>query len=268
MTNSDLTVLLTVYAKIAPEELAASLESLTAQTHPADEVIVVEDGPLTDELYAVLDRFPDTRRFSLPSNLGAAAASQRGLDEVRTEWLARQDADDISRPERFAVQLARAARGDVDVIGSAVAEFDTDPDAPLAVRALPETHEAIRRYARINNPVNNPTLMVRTEAVRAVGGYRDVPFQEDYDLMVRLLGAGYRFANLPEQLVAFRVSPQQRSRRRSRELLGSEREIQRTLVDAGLVSVPRAGINYLVRSTYRLLPDAAMKAAYTRIFHR
>lgn len=268
MTTTDLTVLLTVYAKIAPAELAASLESVMAQTRPATEVIVVEDGPLTEELYAVLDRFPDTRRLALPTNRGAAAASQRGLDEVRTAWLARQDADDISRPERFAVQLDRAARGDVDVIGSAVAEFDTDPDAPLAVRALPETHEEIARYAKINNPVNNPSLMVRTAAVRAVGGYRDVPFQEDYDLMVRLLGAGYRFVNLPEQLVAFRVSPQQRSRRRSRELLSSERQVQRTLVEAGLVSLPRAGLNYVVRTAYRLLPDAAMKAAYAKIFHR
>lgn len=268
MRDPELTVLLTVYHKIDPSDLRASLDSIRNQTVEAARVVVVEDGPLPPALGAVLDSVPDLHRVALARNQGTAVASQRGLEEVTTTWVARQDADDISLPTRFERQLEAARTLGVDVLGTAALEFDTDPDTPSAVRALPTDHDAIVRYARINNPINNPTVLLRTNAVRAVGGYRHVPFQEDYDLMIRLLGAGYRFHNLTEPLVKFRVTPEQFGRRRSPELSASERTIQASLIEAGLVSRPRAAINFLLRSAYRRLPMAAMTAAYRRLFHR
>lgn len=268
MRDPELTVLVTVYHRIPPAHLRAALDSIRAQTVQPAETIVVEDGPLPEELQAVLDSDPGLRRVTLPQNCGAAAASQRGLEEVRTRWLARQDADDLSVPHRFEHQLDRARALDVDVLGSSVLEFDADPEHPDALRALPTEHEAIHRYARINNPINNPSMLARTDAIRAVGGYRKVPYQEDYDLMIRLLGAGYRFVNVPEALVKFRVTDEQFTRRKSRELTASERTIQRTLVEAGMISRPRAAANYLIRNAYRRLPSAAMHAAYRRLFHR
>lgn len=268
MRDPELTVLLTVYHKICPGHLRESVDSICAQTVQPAEIIVVEDGPLPAALSRVLDDYPDLRRFALPRNLGSAEASQRGLEEVRTRWVGRQDADDISLPHRFQRELELARELDVDVVGSAAQEFATDPDSPTAIRALPTEHERIYRYAAINNPVNHPTLLARTDALRAVGGYRDVPYQEDYDLVIRLLAAGYRFHNVPEPLVKFRVTDDQFARRKSRELTGSERTIQRSLVEAGMVSRPRATANYLVRSAYRRLPRSVMKAAYSRLFHR
>ena len=268
MRDPELTVLVTVYHKIAPADLQASLESIRTQTVQPADVVVVEDGPLPTTLRSVLDSFPDLRRFSLAKNQGAALASQRGLTEVRTPWLARQDADDISLPTRFERQLAAARALEVDVLGTAVLEFDANPDNPTAVRALPTDHESIRRYARINSPLNNPSLLIRTEAIRAVGGYRDVTYQEDYDLTIRLLAAGYRFHNLPEPLVKFRVTRDQFARRKDPRLAASERTIQRTLVETGLISRPRAVVNYLVRNAYRQLPSHVMVAAYRRLFHR
>ena len=268
MRDPELSVLVTVYHKIAPADLQASLDSIRAQTVQPAHVVVVEDGPLPPDLRSVLDSVADLRRFSLVQNQGSALASQRGLEEIGTPWLARQDADDISLPIRFERQLEAARSLEVDVLGTAALEFDTDPDHPAAVRALPLDHDAILRYARINNPVNNPTLMARTDAVRRVGGYRHVPFQEDYDLMIRLLGAGYRFHNLSEPLVKFRVTSEQFTRRRSRELTASERTIQRSLIEAGLVSRPRAAANYVARNAYRRLPVGAMSAAYKRLFHQ
>lgn len=268
MRDPELTVLVTVYHKIVPADLQASLDSIRTQTVQPADVVVVEDGPLPAELRSILDATPDLRRFALPQNLGLTAASQRGLEEVRTTWLARQDADDISLPTRFERQLEAARTLGVDVLGSAVLEFDEDPNNPTAVRALPSDHEAIRRYARINSPLNNPSLLIRTEAIRAVGGYRDVTYQEDYDLAIRLLASGYRFHNLPEPLVKFRVTRDQFARRKDPRLAASERTIQRTLVDTGMISRPRAVGNYLIRNAYRQLPSSVMVAAYRRLFHR
>ncbi len=266
MIDPELTVLVTVHAPVDPGHFRAALESIAGQTVRPAEVILVEDGPLPDGLRRVIAGTPGLRVFALPQNMGSAAASQRGLDEVRTPWVARQDSDDISMPTRFAEQLDLARRTGSDVVGAAVVEFTGDAERGLGVRAMPAGHEEILRYARTNNPVNNPTLLARTDAVREVGGYRAVLYQEDYDLMIRLLAGGFRFHNLPEPLVYFRVGDAQFRRRRHRGFWRSEAAVQQTLVRAGLVSRPRAIVNYAARSTYRLLPASVMRAVYPRLF--
>lgn len=266
MIDPDLTVLMTVHATVRPEHFRASLGSISSQTVRPAEVVLVEDGPLPDGLRRVVDDTPGLRVFALPRNMGSAPASQRGLDEVRTAWVARQDSDDIAMPTRFEVQMETARRTGADVIGTAVVEFTGEVDHTLGVRAMPAGHEEILSYARINNPVNNPTLVTRTDAIRAVGGYRHVLYQEDYDLMIRLLAAGYRFENLAEPLLYFRVGAAQFRRRKHRGFWRSEVEIQKSLVRAGLVSRPRAIANYTARSAYRLLPANAMAAAYRKLF--
>src|SRR5699024_6844073 len=148
-------------------------------------------------------------------------------------------------------------------LGTAVAEFHVDPSEVVAVRSLPETHEKIAAYAKINSPVNNPSVMVRREAVERAGGYRDVHHMEDYDLYARLLSTGARFHNLPEPLTYFRTSPAQFERRTGRGMFAAERQMQRNLVAYGLVSRPRSWVNLVVRTAHRLLPTGLLTAAYS-----
>ena len=269
----SLAALITVYHRIVPEELSAALESLAAQTRPAEEIVIVEDGPVGTELRAVIDGFvekhEEARTVVLARNQGAGPASAAGMATIDAELVGRLDADDIAAPERFARQLAWfEAHPDTDVLGTAVAEFHVDPSEIIAVRSLPETHEEIAAYAKINSPVNNPSVMVRREAVERAGGYRDVHHMEDYDLYARLLSTGARFHNLPEPLTYFRTSPAQFERRTGRGMFAAERQMQRNLVAYGLVSRPRSWVNLVVRTAYRLLPTGLLTAAYARLFHR
>ena len=269
----SLAALITVYHRIVPEELSAALESLAAQTRPADEIVIVEDGPVGPQLRAVIDGFvekhEEARTVVLARNQGAGPASAAGMATIDAELVGRLDADDIAAPERFARQLAWfEAHPDTDVLGTAVAEFHVDPSEIIAVRSLPETHEEITAYAKINSPVNNPSVMVRREAVERAGGYRDVHHMEDYDLYARLLSTGARFHNLPEPLTYFRTSPAQFERRTGRGMFAAERQMQRNLVAYGLVSRPRSWVNLVIRTAYRLLPTGLLTAAYARLFHR
>lgn len=280
-TPGTVTVLMSVYRGSDPTELAATLDSLWAQTRPAEAVVVVEDGPLTDELSAVLDahraEHPQLRTVTLARNQGLGPALQAGLQTVATEFVARLDTDDIAHPERLERQL-RCFRDDsgLTVLGTAVQEFDNeiwhttgDLDRALGkVRSLPETHAEISRYARINSPVNHPSVMMRTAAVTRAGGYRPVHHMEDYDLWARMLSEGARFHNLPEPLTYFRTSPAQFERRTGRGMFAAERQMQRNLVAYGLVSRPRSWVNLVVRTAYRLLPTGLLTAAYARLFHR
>ena len=269
----NLAALVTVYHRIDPAELTAALESLATQTRPAEEIVIVEDGPVGPELRAVIDGFVEkhaaARTVVLARNQGAGPASAAGMATIDAELVARLDADDIAAPERFQKQLAWfEAHPDTDVLGTALAEFHEDPAEVVAVRALPESHEAIARYAKINSPVNNPSVMLRREAVETAGGYRAVHHMEDYDLYARLLSTGARFHNLPEPLTFFRTSPEQFQRRTGRGMFAAERQMQRNLVTYGLVSKPRALLNLVVRTAYRLLPTGLLTAAYARLFHR
>ena len=277
----DLAVLMSAYHRVDPGQLDSALNSLWTQTVPAGRVVLVGDGPLTPALEAVIERHraahPELDFRPQDHNRGLGPALQTGLSVIGEEWCARLDTDDIAEPHRFEKQLAVADAGNgsseskgavPDVIGTAMAEFDDDlGGAVTGIRSLPESHEEIARYARMNSPINHPSVMYRTARVKKVGGYRHVPYMEDYDLWARLLADGARFVNLPEPLTRFRVTGML-DRRRSTGIVAAEKRMQATLVELGLVSRPRAAFNFVARSAFRALPTGLLGRAYRALFHR
>lgn len=276
-----LAALITYYRGTDADDMAAALESLAVQTRPAESIVIVRDGPVEaatrDVVKRFLDAHPEADHVKLTQNRGAGPALVEGMRHVDAEWVARLDSDDVATPGRFERQLAYLEEHPgVDVLGTALREFDDEvfretgslERAARGVRTLPENHPQIVRYARLNSPVNHPSVMMRTAAARRAGGYRDVHLMEDYDLWARMLATGARFHNLPEPLTWFRTSPAQTGRRTGWDMFAAERTMQRNLVSYGLVSKPRAILNFLVRSAYRLLPTALLERAYALLFHR
>jgi glycosyltransferase involved in cell wall biosynthesis len=272
MDDFRTSVVMAVYHRVEPEHFELALESMAAQTLPADEIIVVEDGPLGQELLAVLDGFEARDvplvRVALPENRGSAIAAQAGVEVARHPWIVRMDSDDISVPHRLEAQMAVIRAGGVDVVGSSMREFDGDASTVIGTRSLPLEHDAIARYAKLNSPVNNPSAVIRRAHLEAVGGYRPVPFMEDYDVFARLLAHGSVFRNLAEPLVLFRAGEAMFSRRAAPGMLRAERLMQRNLVSYGLVSRPRSWANLLARSAFRALPRQALRRTYRALFYR
>ncbi len=100
-------VLMSLYKKEHPEYLRLALDSMLNQTVKPDEIVLVEDGPLTPELYAILDEYPMLHRVKNEKNLGLGLALNEGLKVCRNELVARMDTDDISKPDRCEKQLRR-----------------------------------------------------------------------------------------------------------------------------------------------------------------
>ena len=260
-----ITALVTVYHGTDRDDLQRALDSLRTQTRPADELVIVTDGPVDEGVREVVEK-QDARVIWLPENVGAGPASQAGLATIDSEYTARLDSDDAAKPERFARQLEYLeAHPEVGALGTAVEEFAHTPGDTGKVRALPENPHA---YAKMNSPVNNPSVMLRTRAVKEVGGYKDVHFMEDYDLYARLIAGGWQLRNLPEALTDFQVTDAQFSRRTGREMLAAEATMQRNLVTYGLVSRPRAAFNLAARTAYRALPTGLLRRVYAALFHR
>lgn len=261
-------VLLPVYRGDRPDYLRRSFRSVVDdQELRPSEVVIVRDGPVGPELSAVLaeigERSPvPVVAVDLDDNVGLALALEAGLAACSYEIVARQDADDVSRPRRFAVQVPLVAEG-LDVVGSAIEEFEGDDEAQAGlVRVPPLTSEEIAETSRFASPFNHPTVVYRRSVVAAVGGYEDLPLMEDYWLFARLVGHGARMANVAEPLVRYRVGAGAYARRGGTQLLRSELELQRRLRREGFTSVGQAARNVAVRGGYRLVPETARRSLY------
>ncbi len=148
------------------------------------------------------------------------------LARVDTPWICRADADDWNLPDRFARQAAFLdAHGETDVLGGAIAEVS--PDGGRRIKATPLSHDAIAARARWRNPVNHMTAFMRTDAVRAAGGYPAIPRKEDYGLWLAMLARGARFANLPDVIVEAHVGSDFHARRSGLENFASEHALYR-----------------------------------------
>ena len=105
MDKIKFSVLMSLYKHDKPEYLRQALDSILHQTVIADEIVIVEDGELTPDLYQTLDdyqnQYPHIRRLPFKENRGLGLALRDGVLACRYEWIARMDTDDIAKPERF-----------------------------------------------------------------------------------------------------------------------------------------------------------------------
>jgi glycosyltransferase involved in cell wall biosynthesis len=262
-----LSVLMAVYAKESPAFLQTCLESLAWQTMPADEIVLVEDGPIAPALRDVIDSFrPSLPIVSVPlaSNGGLGAALRVGLAHCSGDIVARMDSDDISLPDRFAVQFAfLAGHPEIDVVGAAIAEFHEDWTRPHSIRALPLRAPELTRFARHRNPLNHVTVVFRKASVLAAGGYQPRSAFEDYHLWARMLLRGACFANLPQALVHVRCGNGMQRRRGGPSYALSEARAQGEMHRMGFLSTAEWARNMLVRGPVRLVPASLRGLIYS-----
>lgn len=265
-----LSLLLPVWAGDQVDFLTEAFRStVDQQTRRPDEVVVVRDGPVGVDLQRGLDllvqRSPvPVRVLALPRNLGLGPALDAGLAACRHDVVARMDADDISLPHRFAVQLPIVEAG-ADIVGAGLLEFGDDPDDVVGVRTPPTDPDDIRARARFADPFNHPTVVYRRGLVQAVGGYTDFALMEDYLLWARMILAGARVANVGEPLVRYRVGAGAYARRGGLGQLRAELAVQRRFRDIGFTTRAQYARNVVVRGGYRLVPESVRRVAYRRV---
>lgn len=214
-------VLMSLYKKEHPEYLRTALDSMINQTVMADEIVLVEDGPLTEELYAVVEeytvKYPNLLRIVVnEKNLGLGLALNEGLKECRNELVARMDTDDISKPERCEKQLMLfEEKPYLTIVGSYIDEFVGTPENVISQRRVPTSSEAIYEYAKRRSAFNHPAVMYRKSKVLENGGYSDLRRNQDVDLFGRMLFSGCKAENIGESLLYFRSNDDLAKRRKS-----------------------------------------------------
>lgn len=214
---------MSLYKKEHPEYLRLALDSMINQTVKPDEIVLVEDGPLTKELYLVVEeykeKYPELLHLVVnKKNLGLGLALNVGLNACKNEFVARMDTDDISKPDRCEKQLKRfEQKPQLSIVGSHIDEFVGDKTNVVSQRRVPTTSKAIYEYAKKRSAFNHPAVMYRKSAVLAEGGYADLKRNQDVDLFGRMLYKGHKAENIDEALLWFRSSDELAVRRKSWE---------------------------------------------------
>lgn len=258
---------MSLYAKERPSFLRQSLDSVFSQSLKADEVIVVEDGPLTNELDAVVAeyaaKFPELKVIPLPVNGGLGKALNEGLRHCSYDLVIRMDTDDIAQLDRFKKQVSfMQSHPEIDVCGSWLQEFEGDLSNKLDVKKVPVSHKEISEYIKSRNPLNHPSVIFRKNAVLKTGGYKPFPLFEDYYLWARMMVSDCKFANIPECLVNFRVSSEMYKRRGGFKYAIDSAKFQWTLHKLGLISTTSTIKSSLIRGAVYLLPNSVRAFIY------
>lgn len=217
--NREFSVLMSIYIKEKPEYVRECFESLLNQTIKADEWVVVEDGPLSMEMYKVLDEYEERyptllKRVTLTQNRGLGLALREGILHCSNELVARMDTDDIARNDRFEKQLAEFEKiGNLDICGSHIIEFEGNVENKLSERRVPIEHDDIAKYQKQRSAFNHMTVMYKRSAVLRAGNYEHAPLMEDDLLWVNMLKAGCNCMNIDDYLVYARTGKAMIARR-------------------------------------------------------
>ena len=274
MNNTEITiltrfsVLLSIYIKEQPQYLEAALSSIwDVQTHKPNEIILVEDGPLTNELEAIINKWKTKlddalKVIPLKKNVGLGNALNEGLKHCSFDWVFRMDTDDIATPDRFEKQIKFITNHpDIVLIGGQIQEFKGTPENITVQRLVPTTSENINEYAKKRAPFNHPTVAYRKDIIQNIGGYQHHLLMEDYNLWLRLLAAGYKTANLPDTLLYMRTDDMH-GRRRGLKYIKSEWQLFQLKRELKFQPTISAFIFFIARALPRLLPASALQFLY------
>lgn len=209
-----------VYKNDRPEWLKQAIDSILNQTVKSDDIVIVRDGVVPRELEEVLEgydkRHEEITIVRLEENVGAGQARNKGVGHAENELVAIMDADDISLPNRFELQLAKF-NGNIELalVGGQLSEFEGDPSNITGYRKVPIDYEAIKKFARYRSPINHMTIMFDRKAFFNIGGYPNINRSEDYLMVSSMLAKGYMVRNLDSVLVNYRVGSGSMGRRKT-----------------------------------------------------
>ena len=254
MNENKFSVAMSVYKSDNAVFFDRALKSITEeQTVLPDEVVLVVDGPVGDDINAVINKYsanyPIFNIIRLEKNGGLGNALKLATEKATYELIARMDSDDVSLPDRFEEQLKLINETDADVIGGYMTEFVEEESNIVGCRSVLLTDKEIKEDIKKRCPMNHVTVMFKKIAVMNAGGYLDWHYNEDYYLWIRMLLAGCTFANTEKVLVNVRVGKEMYQRRGGVKYFKSEAGLQKYMLKNKIIGF----FTYFINVNKRLI---------------
>lgn len=268
--TKNFSVLMSIYCKENPDWFREALDSVFSQTIQPAEIVLVEDGPLTDDLYAVIDeysnKYPIFNIVVNETNLGLGLALQKGVLACTNEIIARMDTDDILPIDRFEKQIQKMEEG-YDVVSCWSTLFLNEKDNVIAVKTRPEHHDDIVKLAHSRSPICHAAAFMRKSSVMNAGNYQHRQYYEDYNLWVRMILAGSKFYNVQESLYEVRTTQAQLNRRAGFHYLKHELKYLKEFYNLGFYTLSDLIKNSTIRIVARLMPSGMREMVFKKIWN-
>jgi glycosyltransferase involved in cell wall biosynthesis len=209
MSNPVVSVLMPVFN--VEKYIAQAIHSILQQSFLDFELIILNDGS-TDGTSKIIDQFQDHRiqRIDLTENRGLVNARNQLVTAARGRYIAFLDADDIAMPHRLSTQVAFLDGDTVDICGSAYYSL-YEASGKIKTSKQRYSDADIRALMTVSSPLCNPAVMGRAVVFKKFPYPLGRDYAEDYSLWAELALAGYRFANLREKLITYRIHEKQTS---------------------------------------------------------
>lgn len=264
-------VLMSVYKNDTSKNVKVAIESLLNQTLLPNQIVIIIDGPISQNLKELLKQYKQNDLFDIifrKKNLGLGPTLNEGLHYCKYNYVARMDADDESLPNRFEVQINFLAQHlDIDCVGCNIIEYDENLKNNISSRIVPQTSDEIAKFLKYRNPINHPTVIFKKEKVLNVNGYEDYPFFEDYYLWAKMIKDGCKFYNIQQYLYKFRGGPSMYKRRGGIKYVNKVIFFEKGLLKLDLISKTIFIKNIFKRSIVALVPNNFRNKLY-QIFLR
>ena len=217
-----ITVLMCAYNE-TEVELKDSIKSILNQSYRHIEYIIVNDNPANEMLSKVLTDFQQKdsriRLVKNEKNIGLVSSLNRGWRLASGEYIARMDADDIAKADRLEKQLRFLKDNNYDFVGAGIQHIDESGNLISPQLSFPETPKAIRKLTKKSNCVPHPTWLMKKSVMQALDGYRNIPYCEDFDFVLRAQNHGFKLGNVQELGLFYRI--------RSNGISSSNQAVQR-----------------------------------------
>ena len=244
------------------------------QTVLPDQIVIVKDGPLTEELESVLGEYvskdPDLYTIvPLETNRGLGLALAEGIQHCKNELVARMDTDDICRQDRFEIQLAEFEKDpSLDICGSSILEFENSLDQIVAARRVPLSDADIKVYQKRRDAFNHMTIMYKRSKVLEAGNYQSCMLMEDTYLWVRMLLAGATCKNIEESLVYARIGENMYERRGGFSYFRKYRQGRKKVKQTGYIGTWDYQYTLFVQFVVAMLPNKLRGWVFKNILHK
>lgn len=272
--SKKFSVLMSVYYKEKPLYLSQSIESVLNQTIKPSEIIIIKDGPLTNELDEVINYFVNHNKnlfkiISINQNKGLGNALNIGINNCSNEIIARMDSDDICLPDRFELQLHEfEINKELSICSGYIYEFENNVKNVLSVKKVPILHDEILKYSKKRNPFNHMAVMYKRSKVIEAGNYVEISLAEDYYLWVRMLSNCCIAKNIDKPLVYVRGGKSMISRRGGINYAIKIINLQKLLYDMKYIKLHEFVINCTIRITVSIIPHSLRELFYRKFLRK
>ncbi len=207
MSKNTVAVIMTAYNE-SEEWIKQSVESILEQTYKDIHFYILIDNPDNIKLRKVLEEYREQdERISLyvnEKNIGLVKSLNKLIYIVEENYVARMDADDVSKLDRIEKEFEFLNNNELDFVMSGV-DFLIDDKVEEGL-VVPEIKgDSFRECQKYGNFATHPTWLLKRKVYLELEGYRELKYCEDYDFVLRALQKGCKLGRMPEKLLNYRV---------------------------------------------------------------